>query len=404
MRVRLQNPAIRGALPLRRDPYFTKIFQGLFLGYRVTSDKEEANTWVARRWNGSKYLYKTLGLASDTEGQAGFSYEEALEKAVRWTGRSDDSPRGRSVYAVENACADYTADLRARGKRSASIVEGSFRRYVATHRIRNRLLEELNARELKRWHAWVAEQSRRNNAAVNAEPEEDARRRRANANRILSQLKAALNLAYNEELVEAKPWERVKPFQGVERPRRWFLTMEEVPRFVAACEPESFRELAMAALYCGASYGELTRLTREHYFAEAGVLMIERAKTGVTAQIPLAGEATEFFAQIVARRGPGELLFQREPGRGWRTNEQQRPFRAAMERAGLTGGSFHGLRHTFASHAVMRGWSLSVVARVLGHTSTRMVERHYGHLAPSHVMQIVQASPADYGLSNRSEQ
>ena len=37
----------------------------------------------------------------------------------------------------------------------------------------------------------------------------------------------------------------------------------------------------------------------------------------------------------------------------------------------------------WASHAVMNGVPLIVVAKNLGHSDTRMVERHYGHLAPS---------------------
>jgi integrase len=54
--------------------------------------------------------------------------------------------------------------------------------------------------------------------------------------------------------------------------------------------------------------------------------------------------------------------------------------------------SFHGLRHTWASHAVMNGMPLMVVARNLGHADTRMVEKHYGHLAPSYLAEAVRKS------------
>ena len=60
--------------------------------------------------------------------------------------------------------------------------------------------------------------------------------------------------------------------------------------------------------------------------------------------------------------------------------------RAACERAKIDPPvGFHQLRHTWASHAVMGGMPLPVVAKNLGHVDTRMVERHYGHLAPSYV-------------------
>jgi hypothetical protein len=41
--------------------------------------------------------------------------------------------------------------------------------------------------------------------------------------------------------------------------------------------------------------------------------------------------------------------------------------------------------HGTTSLAVMGAMPLLVVARQFGHADTRMVERHYGHLAPDYV-------------------
>jgi integrase len=54
--------------------------------------------------------------------------------------------------------------------------------------------------------------------------------------------------------------------------------------------------------------------------------------------------------------------------------------------------SFHTLRHTYASLMVMDAVLLMVVARNLGHADTRMVEKHYGHLAPSYVRAAIRAA------------
>jgi integrase len=54
--------------------------------------------------------------------------------------------------------------------------------------------------------------------------------------------------------------------------------------------------------------------------------------------------------------------------------------------------TFHELRHTFASQLIQNGVSLLYVAAALGHRDSRMVEKHYGHLAPSHFAETIRAN------------
>jgi len=46
----------------------------------------------------------------------------------------------------------------------------------------------------------------------------------------------------------------------------------------------------------------------------------------------------------------------------------------------------------------MNGVPLAVVAAQLGHSDTRMVEKHYGHLAPSYVADTVRAAFGNMGV------
>ena len=50
--------------------------------------------------------------------------------------------------------------------------------------------------------------------------------------------------------------------------------------------------------------------------------------------------------------------------------------------------TFHDLRHTFASHLVMKGVDLSTVAKLMGHRDIRVTMR-YSHLAPDHLQDAV---------------
>jgi hypothetical protein len=50
----------------------------------------------------------------------------------------------------------------------------------------------------------------------------------------------------------------------------------------------------------------------------------------------------------------------------------------------------------------MGGMPLPVVARNLGHADTRMVEKHYGHLAPSYVVEAVRKHAPRFGATEES--
>jgi integrase len=147
-----------------------------------------------------------------------------------------------------------------------------------------------------------------------------------------------------------------------------------------------FRPLVHAALTTGARYGELARLQVHDFNPDAGTVAIRQSKTGKPRHVVLTAEGIAFFKQLAAGRGGHELLLPRADGKAFNKSNQNARMRDACLRATITPRiSFHGLRHSWASLAVMNGVPLLVVAKNLGHSDTRMVERHYGHLAPSYI-------------------
>ena len=99
----------------------------------------------------------------------------------------------------------------------------------------------------------------------------------------------------------------------------------------------------------------------------------------------------------VSGLGPSDLVFRQASGRSWGASEQRRPLLQASEAARIEGANFHALRHTWASHRVMAGAPLVVVAQVLGHADTRMVDKHYGHLAPNYAHDVVRRTSLGLG-------
>jgi integrase len=86
-----------------------------------------------------------------------------------------------------------------------------------------------------------------------------------------------------------------------------------------------------------------------------------------------------------------DLPLKKANGQRWAKSDQARPMAEACKAAGLEPIGFHGLRHTWASLAIRNGVPLLIVARNLGHSTTRMVEKHYGHLAASYVSDAIRA-------------
>jgi integrase len=216
---------------------------------------------------------------------------------------------------------------------------------------------------------------------------------------MLAILKAALNRAWRDGKAPSdSAWRRVEPFENVELARARYLSIEEAQRLVNASDPK-FRLLVQAALQTGARYGELARLQVHDFNRDAGTVAVHQSKSGKPRHIILTDEGRAFFEQVTAGRSGNELMLG-----AWKPSYQRRPMIEAIKRAKIKPAiSFHGLRHTWASLAVMNGVPLMIVARNLGHSDTRMVERHYGHLAPDYIKEAIRKGAPQFGFKPDSK-
>ena len=132
---------------------------------------------------------------------------------------------------------------------------------------------------------------------------------------------------------------------------------------------------------------------------DSGTITIRRSKAEKTRHIQLTEDGAAVFKELTAGRVGTEVLLRRDSGEAWGASHQQRFFIEASERAKIKPAiSIHVLRHTWASLAVMAGVPLLVVAKNLGHSDTRMVEKHYGHLAPSYIVDAIRAGAPRFGV------
>jgi integrase len=405
---KLDTRSARTKCEIRREPYWQKISKGCFVGYRRIS---HGGTWVARMRDAEgRQHYEALGAADDirdADGLTVLSFSLAQERARAWFTSEARELAGhaapqRGPFTVIMALEEYLSARKRRGSKGVKKDE-----YAANARIVPMLgdveVSRLTTRRIQDWLDAIARSPKLVRTAKFAKEQatvcfdtddyEAIRARRSTANRVLTILKAALNQAFNESRVAAdEPWRRVKPFREADSPVVRYFSADECKRIVNSC-PTDLRALVQGALATGCRYGELCRMTASDFNLESATVSVRLAKGGKVRHVALAEEGKALFTSLIAGRAGRELIFLRADRKPWGPSHQQRPLTEASRIAAVEpAATFHILRHTYGSSLAMKGVPMGVIAAQLGHSDTRMTERHYAHLAPSYVAETVRAA------------
>lgn len=167
-----------------------------------------------------------------------------------------------------------------------------------------------------------------------------------------------------------------------------FLDFAEAERLLeAAAGP--WNAMVLLALRTGLRRGELIALRWEDVDLVAGKLIVRQAATRGIIDVPKSGHGREvplsqqaLLALKEHRHLRGKFVFCREDGRMLNQDDVPEILYAICRKAGLRRVGWHVLRHTFASHLVMRGEPLKAIQELLGHASITTTMR-YAHLSPN---------------------
>ena len=96
-------------------------------------------------------------------------------------------------------------------------------------------------------------------------------------------------------------------------------------------------------------------------------------------EIPLSDELSKFLKNY--RHKKGELVFCTAEGGRRFYQRAEAGLKLCCRKAKLRPIGWHVLRHSFASHLIMRGARMKDVQELLGHSSIEMTMR-YSHLSP----------------------
>jgi integrase len=205
-------------------------------------------------------------------------------------------------------------------------------------------------------------------------------------NNALATLGKLLRYAEEIEIIEKAP--RIRLLK-VDDPEFDFLTFEETDKLLEAAGYNlEWQAMIYIALKTGVRFGELCELRWKDVDLKSGLMVVRRGyyrgnvttpKGGRKRDIPLSPQTITVLKRH--QHFKGELIFSKPDGGRHIHRRSDVALKRCCRYAGLRPIGWHVLRHTFASHLVMRGAALKAVQELLGHSTMDMTMR-YAHLSP----------------------
>lgn len=173
------------------------------------------------------------------------------------------------------------------------------------------------------------------------------------------------------------------PFAGIKIPcgrdgRDW--TKAEFASALRSAAPHIRRFLTFLR-FSGARPGEARTLQWSDLRDEAGCIVIRSHKTAHLSEIPRRIHYNDILFPLIRwlrrHRVHDRFVFANAHGKPWSISALTKYLRELRRRADLPADCrYHGLRHTFATNAIIHGVGIKAVADLLGHATVRTTERY----------------------------
>ena len=205
--------------------------------------------------------------------------------------------------------------------------------------------------------------------------------RNISARKKLEALRAFFRFCWESEWIPSNPAIKLKPPKITDPPTMPF-SCEEVAQILAACgqyrggraTAQRLRALVQLLRFSGLRIRDAVTLHRDRIVN--GKLLLYTAKTGTPVHIPLP----EFVIQELEMSRGTSPQFYFWSGEGKPKScvgDWQRSLKKLFRLAGVPDGHAHRFRHTFACNLLLAGVPLDRVATLLGHTNSKITEKHY---------------------------
>lgn len=208
----------------------------------------------------------------------------------------------------------------------------------------------------------------------------------------VNQALAAFRFLYEKVLYQQRGKLRVPARRKVTR-RSFAFSKEQISQLLDVASNPKHRALIMSVYGAGLRVSEVVRLKPQHIESSRHLIRVEQAKGHKDRYTILSDRLLIELRNYWHCFHPGEwIFFGRDRTRPMPIGSAQKIFYLIRNRAGISKGSLHTLRHSFATHMLENGADVFELKRMLGHASVKTTAG-YIHISKEHLCSI--QSPLD---------
>lgn len=293
---KIETVRARAGLDARREPYWSRVVSGAYLGFRKSPDGGGA--WVLRvqeEKTGAK-SYKALGNFDEVPDHE--RYDTAKKAAIDHLTHLAGGGTKEAINVGE-ACTRLVEKYRVDNREAAALdAEGRFKRWVHSNKKFSKIpLQKLTSVALDDWRKVLAK-----TPAIHQDKsiKSDKPRAASSLNRDMAVLKTALNLALEDGYITSShAWTtKLKPVKGATGRRDCYLDIDQRRALLAHATPDLailIRAMASLPLRPGA----VAALTVGNFDKRLLTLTVGKDKAGKDRKITLPDSTAAFFAEHV---------------------------------------------------------------------------------------------------------
>lgn len=187
-------------------------------------------------------------------------------------------------------------------------------------------------------------------------------------------IKAAMRHALESRVIRVDPLAKLKRPRAVARegaeltPEQWAKILEHVSG--------DFRDILLFLRLTGCRPQEARAVEARHF--RSGVIVFPRveSKGKLRERVIWLGEkAKEIVVRLVAKYPTGPIF--RRKGKAWSPQVLVSWFKRLKAKTGIPNLCAYSIRHTYATECVINGMDSIILAKLMGHSNTKMLEAVY---------------------------